>query len=153
DAVRHGLKPGDVLLAYGGKALHRREDLEAVPEPGQPVAVTIWRDGQVSHHELAAGQLGVVLDPRPAPMALKDQRRLNQPLTAARSGSEHFARLPGTRDEVEALAHLFESAQRPTRVLTETAASEPELDRLASSGELGRCGHIHLATHGLIDEA
>ena len=33
-----------------------------------------------------------------------------------------------------------------------SAASEPELDRLASSGELGRFGFIHLATHGVIDE-
>ena len=32
-------------------------------------------------------------------------------------------------------------------------ASEPELDRLATSGELGRFGFIHLATHGVIDEA
>ncbi len=31
-------------------------------------------------------------------------------------------------------------------------ASEPELDRLAASGELGRFGFIHLATHGVIDE-
>ncbi|MGO9468770.1 MAG: CHAT domain-containing protein [Isosphaeraceae bacterium] len=31
-------------------------------------------------------------------------------------------------------------------------ASEPELDRLAASGELGRFAFIHLATHGLIDE-
>src|SRR5207237_8793309 len=31
-------------------------------------------------------------------------------------------------------------------------ASEPELDRLAAAGELGRFGFIHLATHGVIDE-
>ena len=31
-------------------------------------------------------------------------------------------------------------------------ASEQELDRLASAGELGRFGFIHLATHGVIDE-
>jgi hypothetical protein len=28
----------------------------------------------------------------------------------------------------------------------------PELDSLAGSGELGRFGFIHLATHGVIDE-
>jgi CHAT domain-containing protein len=32
-------------------------------------------------------------------------------------------------------------------------ASEPELNRLAASGELGHYGFIHLATHGVIDEA
>jgi tetratricopeptide (TPR) repeat protein len=153
NAARHGLKPGDVLLTYDGKPLQQREDLKAMPEPGKPVPVDVWRDGQIDRRELSPGKLGVVLDPRPAAVALTDQRRLDQVLTAARSGSEHFARLPGTRHEVEALAHLFEAARQPTRVLTETAASEPELDRLAGSGELGRYGYIHLATHGLIDEA
>ena len=38
------------------------------------------------------------------------------------------------------------------RFLLGTDASEPELDRLAASGELGRCGFIHLATHGVIDD-
>ncbi len=37
--------------------------------------------------------------------------------------------------------------------MLETDASEPELDRLAASGELGQFGFIHLATHGVIDEA
>jgi CHAT domain-containing protein len=61
--------------------------------------------------------------------------------------------LPGTRYEVEALAQLFQSDSRPTRTLLATDASEPELDRLAGSGELGRFGFLHLATHGVIDEA
>ena len=74
-------------------------------------------------------------------------------LVAARSGDEDFAPLPGTRYEVEALARLFKSDDRPTRILLGADASEPELDRLAASGELGRFGFIHLATHGVIDEA
>ena len=60
--------------------------------------------------------------------------------------------MPGTRYEVEALARLFQSDERPTRLLLAATASEPELDRLAASGELGRFGFIHLATHGVIDE-
>ena len=71
---------------------------------------------------------------------------------AARGGDEDFAPLPGTRYEVEALARLFKSDDRPTRILLAADASEPELDRLAASGELGRFGFIHLATHGVIDE-
>ena len=43
NAATHGLKPGDVLLAYNWKALHKRDDLKAVPEPGQPVPVEVWR--------------------------------------------------------------------------------------------------------------
>jgi len=63
-----------------------------------------------------------------------------------------FPPLPGTRYEVKALARLFQSDNRPTRILLAADASEPEMDRLAVSGELGRFGFIHLATHGVIDE-
>ena len=38
------------------------------------------------------------------------------------------------------------------RVLLGTDASEPELDRLASTAELKCFGYIHMATHGVIDE-
>ena len=37
-------------------------------------------------------------------------------------------------------------------MLTGAEASEPGLDRMAVSGELGRFAYIHLATHGLIDQ-
>jgi CHAT domain-containing protein len=80
------------------------------------------------------------------------ERKLDRGLTAARSGDEDFAALPGTRYEVETLTQLFNSADRPTRTLVGPDASEPELDRLAASGELARFGFIHLATHGVIDE-
>ncbi|MGO9913674.1 MAG: tetratricopeptide repeat protein [Isosphaeraceae bacterium] len=153
NAATRGLKPGDVLLAYNGTALHKREDLKAVPEPGQAVPVEVWRAGQVAKRELAAGKLGVVIDTRPAPVAIAEQRKLQQVLVAARSGGDDFAPLPATRYEVEALARLFQSSDRPTRTLLAAAASEPELDRLAAAGELGRFGFIHLATHGVIDEA
>ena len=79
--------------------------------------------------------------------------KLHQVLLAARSGGDDFPPLPGTRYEVEALARLFQADDRPTRILLEAGANEPELYRLATSGELGRYGFIHLATHGVIDEA
>jgi hypothetical protein len=153
NAATHGLKPGDVLLAYNGTALHKREDLNAVPEPGQAVPVEVWREGRVAKRELAAGKLGVVIDNRPAPLAITEQRRLEQVLVAARSGDGDFAPLPGTRYEVQAIADLFKSADRPAMALFGADASEPNLDRLATSGELSRIGFIHLATHGVIDEA
>ncbi len=56
------------------------------------------------------------------------------------------------RHDVEALARLLQADDRPTRTMLEGDASEPELYRLAASGELGRYGFIHLATHGVIDE-
>jgi CHAT domain-containing protein len=106
----------------------------------------------VTRRDLAPGRLGVVLDPRPAAVAIAEQRKLRQVLVAARGGSEDFPPLPGTRYEVEALAQLFQSDDRPARVLLGADASEPELDRLAASGALARFGFVHLATHGVIDE-
>jgi CHAT domain-containing protein len=126
--------------------------LKTVPEPGRPVPVEVWREGQVLPRILAAGKLGVVLDPRPAPQAIAEQRKIQQILVAARAGDGDFAALPGTHFEVEALIRLFQSDDRPIRALFGAGASEPELDRLATSGELGRYGFIHLATHGVIDE-
>jgi tetratricopeptide (TPR) repeat protein len=153
NAATHGVSAGDVLLTYNGNALSAREDLKPVADPGKPVPVEIWRSGRVSRRELAPGKLGVVIDARPAPVALADERKLQKVLTAARSGDEHFASLPGTRYEVEAIAKLFRAADRPTLALLGTDASEPKLDRLSASGELRQFGYIHLATHGLIDEA
>jgi hypothetical protein len=148
NAASHGVKPGDVLLAYNGTALHKKDDLKAVADGGKPIAVEVWRDGRSSSGELAPGKLGVVLDPRPAREAIAANRAIAKVLVAARSGDEGFAPLPGTQYEVEALARLFQADDRPTRILLGPDASESELDRLAASGELGRFGFIHLATHG-----
>ena len=153
NAAQHGLQPDDVLLTYNGTILEKREDLKTVAEGKPSIPVEVWRAGKTAHRQLAPGKLGVVVDPRPAAVAIQDQRRIHQILTAARSGSEHFERLPGSRDEVESLAQLFASAHRSARVLTDTDASEPALDRLATSGELKRFAFLHLATHGVIDEA
>jgi tetratricopeptide (TPR) repeat protein len=153
NAAQHDLKPGDVLLAYNGQALKKKDDLQVVAEGGKPVVAEVWRNGRVARRELAPGKLGVVLDPRPPREAIAEERRLQEVLVAARAGDEKFLRLPGTRSEVEALARLFQSDHRPVRVLLGTDASEPELDRLSAAGELGRFGFIHLATHGLIDQS
>ncbi len=75
NAATHGVKPGDVLLAYNGMALRTRRDLKALPEPGQPVPIEVWRDGQAVHRELARGKLGVVFDSLPAPVGIVEQRR------------------------------------------------------------------------------
>jgi hypothetical protein len=152
NAAKHGLRGGDVLLEYNGTPLHQRGDLKAVPAPGDPVPVEVWRDGRAARREVGRGNLGVGIDPQPAPVALEAERRFQQLLASARAGDDDsFARLPGTRFEVAELARLFEGANRPVRVLLDATASEPELDRLAASGELGRFGFIHLATHGAID--
>jgi hypothetical protein len=151
-AATHGLKTGDVLLAYNGTALRKREDLKTGLEPGQPVSVDVWRDGQVTGRDVARGMLGVIVDSLPAPEAIAANDAIKKLLQAARTGDERFPPLPGTRHEVEALAKLFKSEDRPARILLAADASEAELDRIAASGELGRFGFIHLATHGVIDE-
>jgi tetratricopeptide (TPR) repeat protein len=153
NAANHGLKDGDVLLAYNGHALNTKDDLKVVADGDKPIPVELWRDGVLSRRELAPGKLGVMIDSRPAREALAENRTLQRVLAAARSAGEEFSPLPGTRREVEAIARLFKSDGRPACALLETNASEPELDRLASSGELNRFAFIHLATHGVIDEA
>ncbi len=151
-AASHGLKPGDVLCSYNGTALHKSEDLKPVPEPSRPVPVEIWRIGKAYRLLLDAGEFGVVLDPRPAPLAIVEESKMRQVLAAARSGDGPFPPLPGARVEIEALDQLFRSDARASRLLLGPDASEPELDRMAASGELGRFGVIHLATHGAINE-
>jgi tetratricopeptide (TPR) repeat protein len=153
NAAEHGLKEGDVLLAYNGRTLNKKDDLKVVADGDKPIAVEVWRDGQYSRRELAPGKLGVVFDPRPAPVALAERRKLQQLLMAARSGDQDFAPLPGTRHEVEAIARLFSSDDRPTTALLGGDANEPALERVATSGALRQFGFIHLATHGVIDEA
>ena len=153
NAGTHGLKPGDVLLAYNGIALNKKDDLKVVAEGDKPIVVEVWRDGRPSRRDLAPGKLGAVIDPRPAPVAIAANRAMDKVLMAARGSGEQFAPLPGTRYEVEVLAKLFKSDDRPTRILLGTDASEPNLDRVAASGELGKFAFIHLATHGVIDDS
>jgi hypothetical protein len=152
NAADHGLKNGDVLLAYNGVAMNKKDDLKVVADGGKPIPIEVWRDGVSSRRGLAPGELGVMFDPRPAADAIVEQRKLQQVLAAARSGDEDFAPLPGTKREVEAVAQLFKSENLPIRELLGTDASEPELDRLATEDKLRQFAFIHLATHGVIDE-
>ena len=90
NAATHGLMPGDVLLAYRGTVLRRREDLKAIPGPGPSVPVEIWRDGKETRQDLGPGDLGVEFDPRPAREAMAANRALNKVLVAARVGRRGF---------------------------------------------------------------
>jgi CHAT domain-containing protein len=91
-------------------------------------------------------------DARPVPQPARTEPRPPGMTQGRIAGDEDFAPLPGARHEVEALAQLFKAGDRPARILLGSDANEPELDRLAAAGELGRFGFIHLATHGVIDE-
>ena len=152
NAARCGLKPGDVLLSYNGTALRKLEDLKSVPEPGRPVPVELWRGGKFNRLELAAGKLGVVFAPNPAPQAIVEGLKLRQVLAAAQAGDGFFPPLRHAREEIEEIDRLFRTDNWLTQKFLDSAASEPNLDGLAASGKLGRFGVIHLATHAVIDE-
>src|SRR5262249_15314409 len=63
---------------------------------------------------------------------------------------EVFAPLPGTRQELLALARVF---PRPGRqLLLGSEASEQNLDRLAASDGLRAFRYLHFATHGVLDD-
>jgi CHAT domain-containing protein/tetratricopeptide (TPR) repeat protein len=58
-----------------------------------------------------------------------------------------FARLPGTRRELEAVAKLFPQVD----TLLGSDASEERLDQLVEQGRLREYRYLHLATHGLVN--
>ena len=154
NAATHGLKPGDVLLAYNGQVLNKKDDLKVVAEGDKPIAVEVWRDGRSSRRDLATGKLGVVLDPRPAPEAIAAATQAATRCSWRRGGAARTSppcRARDTRSR-RSLNSSSPTIGRPGPC-SAADASEPELDRLAASGELGRFGFIHLATHGVIDEA
>ncbi len=94
NAATHGLKGGDVLLAYDGKALEQIQDLKVLPEPGQAVAVEVWRAGKVVRREVARGKLGAVIETRPAPAVMAEKRRLEQALLACGGPATTFHPCP-----------------------------------------------------------
>jgi tetratricopeptide (TPR) repeat protein len=102
-----GIRPGDVLLEYDGTTLKTRDDLKVVAAVAGPrqVALRLWRAGEERTVEVAAGALGVQLDPRPAAPVVLPQRAATEVLAPTRGGS--WARLPGSRREVAAIAGLF----------------------------------------------
>ena len=83
NAANHGLKDGDVLLAHNGQPLNKKDDLRIV-EGDKPTAVEVWRDGHTFRRDLAPGKLGIMFDTRPASVAIGENRKLQQLVTAAR---------------------------------------------------------------------
>jgi tetratricopeptide (TPR) repeat protein len=140
-AHRAGLRSGDVLLRYGQKSLREPGDLKS---GDAPVKAAYWREGREAEVRLEAGPLGVVVDPRPAPDAVRAWRQAGTLLAARGTGHRP---LPGTRLEVQALARLTPGAL----VLLGSAASEQSLDQLNASGKLSTFRLLHLATHGEVN--
>jgi tetratricopeptide (TPR) repeat protein len=146
-----GLRPNDVLLKYGDTDLKGPHDLKPEPpseDPGRRIIVKLWRDGKVLDLRVRPGKLGMMIADKPAPEALREQRRLDSRL-ASRGGE--WRELPGSRVEVTSITHLFGTSPPPL-VLTDSEASEQKLHELAQSGELKKYRYLHLATHGDVDD-
>jgi tetratricopeptide (TPR) repeat protein len=153
NAAAAGLRPDDVLLAYGETELKAAADLKPEPESATtgPVRLSVWRNGKTVEVRIRPGKLGVVMANKPAPEALVERYRIDRVL-ATRSGDDRWAQLPGTRVEVESLRRLFGDSGEP-KLLVDSDASEQALDALARAGELGRYRYLHLATHGEVNDS
>jgi CHAT domain-containing protein len=144
-----GIKAGDVLLEYNGTALSTRDDLKVVAAAGgpKPVALRLWRAGEVRTVAVAAGPLGVEFDKRPAAPVVLAQRAAAAVLAPTRAAPQ--TRLPGTRREVAAIAALFPE-DRVTTLLGDDAR-ESVVQDLARSGKLKGYRYLHFAAHGRDD--
>ena len=149
NADLYGIREGDVLLSYAGTELKQAGDLKPVAADGGPKSVPVryWREGISRNIEVAAGPLGVAIDPRPASEFVRAHRESGRVLLAMRGGSH--ARLPGTRREVEAVAGLFPVGEAST--IAGPRACESTIQGLARSGKLKGYRYLHFATHGESD--
>src|SRR5262249_4415973 len=111
------------------------------------VPLRLWRAGEGRTVEVAAGPLGVQLDPRPAAPVVLAQRAAAAVLAPTRATPQ--TRLPGTRREVAAIAGLFPSHRVPT--LLGDQARESVVQGLARSGKLKGYRYLHFAAHGRDD--
>ena len=107
NADLNGLREGDILLSYAGTELKQAGDLKPVADDGGPkkVPVRYWREGINREVELAAGRLGVAIDPRPASAFVRARRESRRVLLGMRRVARTAPRHPprGSR----ALAALF----------------------------------------------
>jgi tetratricopeptide (TPR) repeat protein len=157
NAAQSGLRPGDLLLSYGGRKLSAAADLSAAikakveekPANGTRgaagIPVEVWRDGQRLTLAVRPGPLGVGSSQRSAAEEIRSRREGDEALRTSRGKA--YARLPGTRQEVQAIAGLFPQPG----VLLDQEASAARLQELAAAGELQKYRYLHFATHGEVD--
>ncbi len=144
-----GLKTGDVLTEYAGRPLQTRDDLKIVAAEREPrkIPVRYWRNGEWRSVDVAAGDLAVETDKRPPPQALAARREAETIVVGMRGGS--WARLPGTRREVQAIAGLFPASG--VHLILGNDARETTVQAMASAGKLRDYRFLHFATHGTTD--
>ncbi|HET6884279.1 MAG TPA: tetratricopeptide repeat protein [Pirellulales bacterium] len=136
NAAKAGLLPGDRLLTWAGvEAANFEQVFEVMRKhgPRKPVPVSVSRLGKIISAELQRGDPGMAFN-------LADQTAAS----ATRGGV--WSELPATAIEVRRIAAL--AGKDRSLVLTRSAASEQELERLRTSGKLARFRYLHFATHG-----
>lgn len=148
--------PLEVLPDLEGKPLLERFDISYTPSAG------VWsflEDRPLSAHPERALLVG---DPPFSPKHLiamkreaegKTERPRSDLVAFARApstvGLDELPRLPATRDEVLAIAELYDEAT----VLLGADAAEARIDALRESGSLAEFGTVHFASHARIDYA
>lgn len=153
-AAHAGLRPGDVITSYGGKATGTFAELVAALRGTDPASVELIvgldREGAPTTVVVKPGRLGVLLAREPPPIA--GPKLLAQSTIGAHRGTTRrgLVPLPGTRNEVDAIVALIEGSagDASIQVLLGAQATEAALFDAADSPRI-----VHLATHGLIEPA
>jgi hypothetical protein len=153
NAAQSGIRAGDVLLAYAGIKQSTLADLKnalskqpaAKSDEELRVPVEVWRHGKTLPLRVRPGPLGILTSGRPAKEEILAKQDGDRVLLASRGKSRD--ELPGSRQEVAAIAQLFD---RPL-TLVGSEASEQRLDQLANAGELQQFRYLHFATHGEVN--
>jgi tetratricopeptide (TPR) repeat protein len=153
NAARSGVLAGDVLLSYAEEKIDGPDGLRAAlakASGASEVALRVWRGGKAVDLAVPRGRLGVQLDARPAPAALRARREVDSLLARGPT----FVPLPGTRREAQAVAAIFRSSHEGAglALLLGSGASEGALEGLRASGKLPTFGYLHFAAHAAVDD-
>src|SRR5262249_41214986 len=85
NAARASLRAGDVLLSYDSVVLKKVTDLKVSGSSGR-VPTRCWREGRERQLRLNGGPLGIVVDNRPAPVAVAAWREAETMLALRGTG-------------------------------------------------------------------
>ena len=171
NAEKAGLVPGDVLTHYDGKpvadyrALAKRiNGAAAAIEDGKrqagDVAVRLWREGKVLRRRVPPGRVGAHIAKKPLASAWEAWQASRADIVPAAARSSYRTRygglsaLPGTRREVEIIAGALgkrHDRARYAKPLVKLLGEEATRAKLYAAASGSR--YLHLATHGLTDQA
>lgn len=161
NAAGAGLKPGDVIVKYGGAELQQPSELPALigrlaeerkrdPKVPANVPLTVWRWGKQVELTAQRGPLGIAFATTSAAAALRAWQRIDRTLGQV-TELQNLQPLPGSAAEAESLSRLFAQAGQPATSLAGSQATEEQLQDLRASGDLAGYRFVHFASHAVID--